>query len=55
MPDYKKLYITMISETEKAINILIEAQKKCEELYITAQEPEIKIIDSNTDDTDISK
>lgn len=52
MPDYKELYITLFRETERAISILIEAQKKCEDLYINAQEPEIKIFDNKTDDPD---
>lgn len=38
MPDYKELYLTMVRETERAIEILIAAQRKCEELYIS--EPE---------------
>ena len=33
MPDYRELYLTMVRETEKAISILIDAQKKCEDLY----------------------
>ena len=39
MPDYKKMYYTMIQETEKAINTLIKAQQKCEELYMKEKEP----------------
>ena len=34
MPDYKELYLTMLTATEEAINRLIEAQQTCEELYI---------------------
>ncbi len=41
MPDYKEMYLSMMRETEKAINILIDVQKKCEELVINAEEPEI--------------
>lgn len=29
----------MVLETERAINILIEAQRRCEELYINSPEP----------------
>jgi|InofroStandDraft_1065614.scaffolds.fasta_scaffold20647_2 hypothetical protein len=36
MLDYKELYLTMMRETEKAIRILINAQLKCEELYLNA-------------------
>ena len=34
MPDYKKMYLTMLRATEDAINILIAAQQACEELYL---------------------
>ena len=44
MPDYKKMYIEMMRETENAINILIAAQRRCEELYISAPETEIKVL-----------
>lgn len=34
MPDYKQLYLTLLNSVEKAINLLIDAQKACEEIYI---------------------
>jgi hypothetical protein len=40
MPDYKEMYLTMMRETEKAINILIEAQRKCEEMYLRETDEE---------------
>ena len=40
MPDYKEMYLTMVRAAEKAINILIEAQRKCEDIYINASSPE---------------
>ena len=40
MPDYKELYLTMMRETEKAIRILVEAQKNCEERYLQSEEME---------------
>lgn len=40
MPDYKEMYLRLMRETEKAVNILIEAQKVCEELYIEAENDE---------------
>ncbi|MCI9456842.1 MAG: hypothetical protein HFE44_07685 [Oscillospiraceae bacterium] len=55
MPDYRELYLTMVRETEKAISILIDAQKKCEDLYINSQEPEIKIFDNKVVDPDLPK
>ena len=45
MVDYKKMYLTMFNATEDAINALenvrqalIQAQQKCEELYVSAPE-----------------
>ncbi len=39
MADYKKLYVTMVDAAEKAMELLIEAQRQCEELYIETEEP----------------
>ena len=45
MVDYKKMYLTLFNATEDAINALenvrqalINAQRECEELYISAPE-----------------
>jgi hypothetical protein len=38
MPNYKEMYMTMFRAAEDAENILIEAQRKCEELYISDDE-----------------
>ena len=35
MADYKEMYLTLMRETEKAIGLLVDAQRKCEELYIS--------------------
>ena len=35
MPDYKEMYLKMVRASEKAINILVEAQRECEELYLS--------------------
>ena len=37
MPDYKEMYLKMVRASEKAINILIEAQRECEELYLSGR------------------
>ena len=37
-PDYKEMYFKMVRASENAINILIEAQRECEALYISAGE-----------------
>lgn len=39
MPDYKEMYLTLMRETEKAVRILTEAQKTCEELYLKDEGP----------------
>ena len=41
MPDYKKMYLTLMNACEDAINILIEAQNKAEDIYIDTAGTEI--------------
>lgn len=38
MPDYKLLYLKLLDGVEKAINLLIETQKACEDIYIDTDE-----------------
>ncbi len=45
MPDYRELYLTLMREVEKSIEILINAQRKCEDMYINSEEPIIQVID----------
>lgn len=45
MPDYKEMYLRIFRASEQAISILIEAQRECEELYISSPEPELQIIE----------
>ena len=45
-PDYKEMYLKMVRASENAINILIEAQKECEEMYMEAGEDSEAFIDS---------
>ena len=40
MPDYKEMYLTMMRAAEEAIRLLIEAQQKSEELYLSAADHE---------------
>lgn len=37
MPDYKEMYLKMVRASERAINILIEAQRECEEMYLSGR------------------
>ena len=41
MADFEEMYYELFRATEKAINILIEAQRKCEDMYINSSECEI--------------
>ena len=50
MPDYKKMYLRLFRASEEAVNLLIAAQRKCEELYVNAPEPELKVITMPVDD-----
>jgi len=37
--EYKEMYIVMMREMERAINIMVAAQQRCEEMYINACAP----------------
>ncbi len=49
MPDYQQMYLTMMRATEKALNILIEAQQKCEEVYLSGEETKITLLPIHRD------
>ena len=34
MPDYKEMYLTLFRASEEALDILIAAQRRCEEMYL---------------------
>lgn len=38
--DYKEKYLKMVRATEEAMNILIRAQRECEEIYLDEEEKE---------------
>ena len=38
MQDYKEMYLTLMRAVESAVRTLVEAQQKCEELYITVSD-----------------
>lgn len=44
MPDYKEMYLKMFRATESAVNILIEAQRECEEMVLSAPEPDVTVL-----------
>ncbi len=37
--DFKEMYLKMVRATEEAMRILIEVQRECEEMYVSATEP----------------
>ncbi len=50
MPDYKEMYLVMMRASEKSLRhmeeasrILIEAQRRCEELYLAKEPPVLQI------------
>ena len=38
MPDYQKMYLSLLDKTEKAIELLIAAQQEAEEIYVSTYE-----------------
>ena len=40
MPDYKKMYLELMHATEDAINLLIAAQQRAEDIYCESVERE---------------
>ena len=43
-PDYKEMYLKILRASEKAIDILIEAQRDCEEIYISSEEKSSELL-----------
>ncbi len=44
MADYQAMYFHMMRETEKALTILIEAQRACEEMYLRVPTDYVRIL-----------
>lgn len=42
--DYKEMYLKMARASEQAIRILVEAQRECEELYMSQPEPQLIVL-----------
>lgn len=45
MPDYKEMYFHLMHETAKAIKILKKAHLDCEEMFLSAPETPIILLD----------
>ncbi len=41
--NYKEMYLKLFYASERAINILVQVQRECEELYISQPEPDLKV------------
>ncbi|MDN0033987.1 hypothetical protein QVN85_13915 [Oscillibacter valericigenes] len=52
MPDYKEMYLKLFRTSEDTVNLLIDAQRECEEMYLSSPEPELKIIPLSTENTE---
>ena len=50
MPDYKKLYMKLFAASENAIEILIAAQRECEEMILQEEMPPLRVIELPTRD-----
>lgn len=44
-----KMYLTLFRATEEAVSLLIAAQRECEELYISSEEPKIILLPSENE------
>jgi len=45
MPDYKNMYETLFRAATQAIMVLQQAQQQTEEMYISAEPPDIRALD----------
>ena len=45
MADYKAMYLALFRASEEAVDLLIAAQRPCEELYPSSPDPELRILE----------
>lgn len=50
MPDYKKMYLHMVHESERAMDILIEAQLECERMEAAGLETPLTPLEKKEED-----
>ena len=55
MLDYKKMYQIMVTETENAINTLIAAQRRCEEMFLEGKDAELILMDPSAETKDMRR
>lgn len=46
MPDYQEMYQTLFRAATQAITVLQQAQQQTEDMYISAEPPDIRALDS---------
>lgn len=51
---YKEMYFALANATENAIRILVDAQREAEELYISAEDPQVVVLRHPLDNKRIS-
>ena len=47
MADWKEMYLTLARASEQAIRVLIDAQQRCEELYLEEEKVLLDILPSS--------
>ena len=52
MADYKECYFSLMRATERAIRLLIEAQKTCEEMILNAPQENLVLLAKGEDKED---
>ena len=55
MADYAKMYQILFRSQTQAIETLMKAQQETEELYISSPEPDIRVLDSASQNQDDEK
>ena len=53
MPDYKTMYATLFRSQTKAIHLLQEAQQATKNMFIEAEEPDIRLISDLRSEDDL--
>lgn len=53
MADYQEMYLTLFNAITDAIHVLQQAQQTTEEMYITAEEPNLRALDKPDADSNI--
>lgn len=51
MPNYKAMYLRANRGMERAIRELIQAQRDCEEIYLSEEEPKLVLLPGLSEET----